>query len=338
MSSAYEFRVATQLASFRRSLSKLDVKTLKFMLPIKFNSIWEVRLALLLQPFYWIQYLLIFARWRPDLIHVQSNEEKLSVALPALLFKIPVIWTMHGPIDTSGSRLYERYFAWSAVRASTIICITRHVLQSTIEAGSPKNNCTLIHNGVDTDEFAPSSYAPMGPITFVGRLEAVKNPLLFVATAMQLLENGHDYRFTIIGDGSLREDLIKFSSAKSEKFLFTGYKPNPLPYIKQASVLVISSDAEGMGIAAVEAMACAIPVIATNVGGLPEVVENGITGILVPSGDKAALVDAIESLLSDSDRGRLMGVAGRERARRQFSLEQMVQSTYSIYEEALHHA
>jgi glycosyltransferase involved in cell wall biosynthesis len=116
---------------------------------------------------------------------------------------------------------------------------------------------------------------------------------------------------------------------------FLGWVPNvELPqYYRAAAVSVIPSLEEGFGIPAAEAMGCEVAVVASDAGGLPEVVENGVTGIVVPRGDAKALAQAIGSLLADPQRRRVMGQAGRERALRLFDWDRSAQQFEEIYRE-----
>jgi glycosyltransferase involved in cell wall biosynthesis len=107
------------------------------------------------------------------------------------------------------------------------------------------------------------------------------------------------------------------------------------PITAKLVVLVLPSIAEGLPGALFEAGALGVPVVATAVGGIPEVVVDGVTGILVPPQDPAALADAIASLLDDPERARAMGEAGRQRVEQHFTVERMVAETLALYEELL---
>ena len=116
---------------------------------------------------------------------------------------------------------------------------------------------------------------------------------------------------------------------------FLGWVPNTAlpPYYRAAAVSVIPSLEEGFGIPAAEAMGCEVPVVASDAGGLPEVVENGVTGLVVPRGDTTALAQAIGSLLADPERRRRMGQAGRDRALRLFDWDRSAEQFEQIYRE-----
>jgi len=114
--------------------------------------------------------------------------------------------------------------------------------------------------------------------------------------------------------------------------LLAGFRPDVLSLHKAFDIFVMSSVTEGLGTSLLDAMAAGKPIVATRTGGIPEVVADGETGLLVPPRDEEALADAIVRLLKDPDLRREMGEAGRVRARNLFSLERMVQNTLNVYQ------
>jgi glycosyltransferase involved in cell wall biosynthesis len=116
---------------------------------------------------------------------------------------------------------------------------------------------------------------------------------------------------------------------------FVGHQEDILPWLAALDVFVLSSDWEGMSNALLEAMAAGLPVVATAVGGTPEVVVDGVTGLLVPPHDPISLAEAIVRLLDAPDLRRQMGQAGRERVKKRFTVERMVEQTQTLYEHIL---
>jgi glycosyltransferase involved in cell wall biosynthesis len=116
---------------------------------------------------------------------------------------------------------------------------------------------------------------------------------------------------------------------------FVGHQEDILPWLAALDVFVLSSDWEGMSNALLEAMAAGLPVVATAVGGTPEVVVDGVTGLLVPPHDPISLAEAIVRLLDAPDLRRQMGQAGRERVKKSFTVERMVEQTQTLYEHIL---
>jgi glycosyltransferase involved in cell wall biosynthesis len=331
-----DFAVLTQLKELRSLASGWGIPAWRLWGSVKFYGSWRVRLFVLLLPLYWLQYCVHFLRWRPDVVHVQSNEEKISVALPARLLRIPVVWTMHGPIDVSGSRLYARLFAWAGARVHTVICVSEYVRKSLLDTGVSSAKVLVIANGVDLAEHT-FEYHPGRYVTFLGRLEEVKNPALFVDACLAVADSHPRARFRVIGSGTLEPGLRSMVSraGKESSFQFAGWSSDPRPLLREASVLVISSDDEGQGFAALEAMALGVPVVATAVGGLAEVVDDGATGVLCRPRSVESVSAGITRVLSDDTFARELALRAREKVEAAYSLEHMLARTERVYAKAV---
>jgi glycosyltransferase involved in cell wall biosynthesis len=158
-----------------------------------------------------------------------------------------------------------------------------------------------------------------------------------IRAVAQLKPRFPEIKLVLAGDGFERPELARLAEELGigQDVTFLGWVPNAMlpPYYRAAAVSVIPSLEEGFGIPAAEAMGCEVPVVATDAGGLPEVVEHGVTGLVVPRGDAAALADAIGSLLEDPMRRRRMGLAGRERALRLFDWDRTAEQLEQVYRE-----
>jgi glycosyltransferase involved in cell wall biosynthesis len=156
-----------------------------------------------------------------------------------------------------------------------------------------------------------------------------------IEAVAQLKPRFPDIKLVLAGDGFERPELVKLAEYLEigEDVTFLGWVPNTAlpPYYRSAAVSVIPSLEEGFGIPAAEAMGCEVPVVATDAGGLPEVVEDGVTGLVVPRGDSAALASAIGRLLDNAELRRQMGVAGRERALRLFDWDRTAEQFEKLY-------
>jgi L-malate glycosyltransferase len=141
----------------------------------------------------------------------------------------------------------------------------------------------------------------------------------------------------ILGEGELREALARqvHQLGLDKHVLLPGFRTDVLALMKTADIFVMSSVMEGLGTSLLDAMACARPIVATDTGGIPEVVVHEETGLLVPPGDADALRDALILLLGDDTRARQLGAAGYERVHRRFSVEHMVRETVAVYEALL---
>jgi glycosyltransferase involved in cell wall biosynthesis len=142
-----------------------------------------------------------------------------------------------------------------------------------------------------------------------------------------------DVRFLILGEGELRDALERqVREHHLEKHVFLpGFRTDVLGCMKSFDLFVMSSLTEGLGTALLDAMACGRAIVATRTGGIPEVVEDGETGRLVPPRDHAAMAQAILAMLADDERRRRMGEAGFARVQKRFTVERMVAETAAVY-------
>jgi glycogen(starch) synthase len=194
-----------------------------------------------------------------------------------------------------------------------------------------------IYNGVDRPLLAPASLPDPPHLLCLGRLVPAKG-FDVALRAFALLANTHaGARFTIAGDGAAREELVILASdlGIGDRVAFTGWiDPDDVPrLLNDASVVVMPSRREGLPIVAVQAAFMARPIVATAVGGLPEVVVDGSTGTIVPGEDPAALAGAISSLVSDRSHATAMGARGREHVETVLDWERTVQSYHDVYRE-----
>jgi glycosyltransferase involved in cell wall biosynthesis len=142
-----------------------------------------------------------------------------------------------------------------------------------------------------------------------------------------------DARFVILGEGDLREHLERLVREHhlEKHVLLPGFRTDVIGCIKGFDVFAMSSVTEGLGTSLLDAMACSKPIVATTAGGMPEVVVDGETGVLVPPRDHHAMADAIIRLLADESLRAQMGTAGLRRVRERFSLERMIDGTVAVY-------
>lgn len=267
-----------------------------------------------------------------NLVQVEPDASRFEGARPAQL-------AVRALVDRMTTRGVDAYVAVSSAVAAALA-------RRGVNAGL----IVTIHNGVDPAAIAlagartldpavegrlPSGEGPL--VLCVARLAPVKGVEHFVRAAALLARTHPDARFAVAGAGSeegrLRE--ITVAAGLSERLAFLGNVSPIEPLLAKASVVAMPSLSEALGLVALEAGALARPVVASAVGGLVEVVDNGITGILVPAADPVALAGGIGTLLHDSGRAFAMGEAGRERVEREFGLERMIGAYLNLYAELL---
>lgn len=171
----------------------------------------------------------------------------------------------------------------------------------------------------------------------LGRLDRNKNWGLLLAAYRKLIRQGTRFHLVLIGEGPERKHLEMESSKLHlmDCIRFVGSHPEASAILPAFDLLCLPSRSEGLPNVAMEASAAGLPVVATTVGGVPEVVEDGMTGFLVPPDDAHALAKRLEQLLTDPSLRCRMGQAGREKMQREFSVERMVTQMIAVYEDAL---
>ena len=198
----------------------------------------------------------------------------------------------------------------------------------------------LLANAEERERLRASLGIPASPpvIVAVGSMVPRKNFATLIQAAGVITQKRPETILVLIGGGPLRHDLERQALASLPKghFVFTGALANAANWFPAFDLLCMPSlDQEGMPNVLMEASATGLPVVASEVGGVPKVVEDNITGFLVPPNDVHSLVDRLEKLLADSNLRRRMGQAGREKMRREFSVERMVARMIAVYEDTL---
>ena len=209
--------------------------------------------------------------------------------------------------------------------------------------GVPEDRTVTVHEGIDVDHV--SSAPPVdvhaafwlphqAPV--VGNVAALvphKGHRHLIEAAHLVVQAMPDVRFVILGEGELREQLEhQVRERRLEKHvLLPGFRTDVLGCIKGFDLFAMSSVTEGLGTSLLDAMACSRAIVATRAGGIPEVVEDGVTGVLIPPHDHGAMAQAIVMLLKDRLRRQQMGEEGLARVRQQFTVERMIAGTAAVY-------
>jgi sugar transferase (PEP-CTERM/EpsH1 system associated) len=288
---------------------------------------------------------------RPAIVHTR-NLAALEMQLPALLAGVPC--RIHSEHGREGADSRGDYGPYNLIRKTLRPAVHRYVglsrdlqrwLIETI--GIPGERVHQIYNGVDTVRFRPARARPTGLprqlegaqfiIGAVGRLAPVKDHLTLIR-AMKLVvasEPGRRdaVRLAIIGEGPCRGDCERaIREAGLEDVVWLAGERNDVAELMQAmDVFCLTSLNEGINNTVLEAMSSALPVVATRVGGNPELVTDGVTGMLVPPGDAASLAGALQTYRRDTVLRQRHGAAGRTRVEAHFSIERMVQEYLSLY-------
>jgi glycosyltransferase involved in cell wall biosynthesis len=190
-----------------------------------------------------------------------------------------------------------------------------------------------IELGIDLQRFAAGTRVLDGRIVGnVARLAEQKGHRDLVAAAVQVLERHPDVRFVVAGDGELRAELQELARPLGDRFVFLGDRDDVPDLLASFEVFAYPSHFEGLCVAVIEAQAAGVPVVATPVGGIPENVVEGESGIVVPPGDPDALAAAISRLLDDPDLARALAERARPRVLERYTRERMVERTLALYD------
>jgi glycosyltransferase involved in cell wall biosynthesis len=203
-------------------------------------------------------------------------------------------------------------------------------------SGDP--DAVVIYPGIDADSFAIAQKWHAGVVIGTAcRLELVKGLTYLLKAVALLVAQFPDLRLDVVGEGSLRAALKDEGRGLgiSEQVAFPGWQEDLAPMMAGWDIFALPSLDEGFGFAALEAMAAGLPVVATNVGGLPELVVDGQTGWLVPARDTTSLADCLRRLIADAEKRQAMGAAGRQRAQQDFPLSRMVEQIVAVYDRVL---
>lgn len=298
----------------------------------------------------------LLRRIRPAVVHTR-NPGVVDCAVVAWAAGVPVrIHGLHGwdVDDLHGDRPRRAMLRRACAPAITrYVAVSRHIREWLQAAdGIRPADISQIYNGVDTARFAPgaSVAAPLfgpaagGPVFVIGtvsRLEAVKDPCTLARAFTMLIARQPAYRarlrLAIIGDGSLRQELLAIlaEGACADLAIITGWRDDIPDLLRQLDLFVLPSINEGISNTILEAMASALPVVATAVGGNAELVTDGGNGALVPESSPAAMADAIDRYVRDPQLTSAHARASRQRVEADFSLGVMLRRYGALYDELI---
>jgi glycosyltransferase involved in cell wall biosynthesis len=284
----------------------------------------------------------------PDVLHTHAAKAGAVGRIAALLagrgrprvrvhtFHGHVLRGYFGPGRERAFTLAERLLA----RTTTcLVAVSPEVRDELAALGvAPAQRFAVIRYGFDFP--TPASPAEPGErlvIGFAGRLTAIKRPLDLVRVLRSLLDRGIDASLLIVGDGEERDEVERLAEelGVAERCRFVGYQRDMAAWYAEFDVFCLPSANEGTPVAAIEALAAGVPVVATRIGGTPAVVDDGETGFLVEVGDVAAMSDRLVELGRDAPRRIQMGRLGAARMRERYGLERMVDEVQGLYERLL---
>ncbi len=280
----------------------------------------------------------LLAGLKPDLVHLHALPS--PAAVPFLLPIKRLIVSPWGSDVVQRDRRKERLYPVLLAHATAVTAVSHYlaeVISSYLRTPRP---IQVVPFGVDTEVFTPGKARPAAAkVGTLRHLERIYGIDVLIASWPTVKEQHPAATLHIGGNGTLWEELQHQVKALrvSEHVFFRGQVPfSSVPnFLRTLDVFVMPSRSESLGVAALEAQACGVPVVASQVGGLPEVIAANTTGLLVPSDEPAALAQAITALLDDPQRCAAMGQAGRCWVQEQYSWRASVEKMLHVYERAL---
>ncbi len=270
------------------------------------------------------------------LFHANGSRAMFYSGVAGWLGGKPVIWHVR-IMDRDG--VFDRFLAWLA---ALVIVNSQAVARRFDRVAAGKVRC--IHNGVDLKRFAPKAARPevrlalgipesVPVVVSVGRFVPFKGYAQLLDAARLVCDAKPAVHWVMVGEGELKDTLIaRAQTLGIEKQVhFTGWREDTPDLLALGDVFVLPSLGEHFGRVLVEAMGMAKAIVATDAGGVPEIVVHGETGLLVPPGQPGQLADALLELLTDPAKAVQLGLAGRRRAEAHFSLQRHVQAVEDVY-------
>ena len=282
---------------------------------------------------------------RIDILHLHMVRGTIVGGLASVFgLSAKVVVTKHYRYDMlSGAfaRILDRIFT---NRSHAVVAISGSVRDDLVRHGTAPGRTRIIHNAIDLDVFdrrstqEPSHILETGAgplLACFGSLHPLKGHEYAVKAMPEILRTYPTARLLLVGEGGERSRLEQLGRtlALEDSLVMPGFQPNVPAIMPLVDVCLHPSVDEAFGIVLLEAMAARKPVVATNVGGIPEIVEDGRTGLLVSPRDPSAIVDAVCALLGDEPLRKRMGAAGRARVEREFTIRQTVRSYEKLWDE-----
>jgi glycosyltransferase involved in cell wall biosynthesis len=293
----------------------------------------------------------LFLREKFDIVHTHTAKAGALARIAAFLsVKSIIVYTPHGltcygyfgPLGSKLVLILEKLLARITDRIAVLSKGEKEDFEKFKISSAVK--ISVITSGIDLDEYNIDTDAEgkkrgfgikEGEFTvgMIARLETVKGPSYFIEAAPFILSTIKNVKFLVIGDGELRDKLkiLCEELGVADKFIFTGWREDIREILRILDVVVLVSLNEAIGRIILEAGSCAKPVVATAVGGIPSVIEDRKTGILVPPKSPQKIAQAVIELLADANKRQEMGRCAKEQVRANFGIEKMMRDFDDLY-------
>ncbi len=298
----------------------------------------------------------LICRERPHVVHTHTAKAGFLGRLAAWLAGVPVVvhtyhgHVLHGYFGCAKSWFLHRMEQALGYLSDCLIAVSDEVKHELVAYGvAPPGKIVVIPLGFELEPFLNCEthqgefrhelgIRPGSPLVgIVGRIFPIKNHRLFLTAAGKVAAEAATARFVIVGDGVLRSEMEQYvrDLGIADRVFFIGWRFDMPRIYADLNVLVVSSNSEGTPVSIIEAMAAGCPVVATGVGGVPDLIIDGKTGHLVPPGDADRLARAILRVLQEPQSASLMAQTSRTLARGRFSVNRLISETEKLYSHLL---
>ncbi|MFA4833842.1 MAG: glycosyltransferase family 4 protein [Patescibacteria group bacterium] len=301
-----------------------------------------------------IQIVKLIKKVKPDIIHLNSSKISILGSLAAFISKLLIVncellivYTAHGWVFNEPMPVWQKLFykyaeKFTAIFKNKIICVSEFDYETALkEKICPREKLIMVHNGIAPIEFLSRQEAreklnlPENKfiIGSIGNLYKTKGFAYLIEATKKLIEEGMEIATVIIGEGQERKqltELIKKNKLENNVIL-AGRIPEAAQALSAFDIYVCSSVKEGLSYTIIETMLNGLPIIATRVGGNPELIEDGKTGLLVNSRDADDLAEKIKKLINNPDLQQELSTQARIKAQEEFNLEKMIRETKEVY-------
>lgn len=276
----------------------------------------------------------VIAREKPDLLHCHTYGSHVLSARAGLRFHLPVVRTEHG-VRHYRDPSCAPFRHWALANTTRIVAVSHYVAKIIAELAPAAGKTDVVWNGIDLAYFAPQPFPERQPLTVaaIARLEPIKRLHL----AIEALTQAPAVQLNIVGDGVERarlESLAK-KTGVSERVRFLGYKSDPRQAITEAHAVINVTREEGLSLSLAEAAAMARPAIGFAAGGVPEVVEDGKTGLLTCDQSAEGLAALLNQAAANPAALANLGLAARARAEAAFGIDTMCAGYGAVYRDVL---
>jgi L-malate glycosyltransferase len=285
--------------------------------------------------------------WRADILHCHLPVAGTLGRIAGRLAGVPVVYTEHNRMENYRSMTRQAALATWRLQ-SRVIAVSNAVAASIGRHAGDRVPVSVVRNGVDVDHFRRREGSAALRLTLglpanaplvgtVAVFRQAKRLDVWLEAAAIIRRELPDARFVLVGDGPLRDQVDKEirRHGLGGVVLLPGLLTDVRPYLGSLDLFMMSSDVEGLPVAVLEAMAMECPVLSTAVGGVPEVIRHGETGVLVPPGNAVALATAATDIFRSPESGLAMGRRAREQVICEYSIQRMTRNLESLYDEVL---